>query len=87
MTYLEIKLFACLRELLEEIDCLDSVSFSRDLEPHKAEAIWEYSLQRARNLVRQVDREVKAETHVAKGRKLLEELTPTPPPHADGNPF
>ena len=40
MTALEQKLTSALRDLLEQIDCLDDISYSRDLEPYKAEAIW-----------------------------------------------
>ena len=29
-----------LRELLEEVEALESFEFSRDIEPYKAEAIW-----------------------------------------------
>jgi len=38
-----------LRDLLEQIDLLDNITFSRDTEPYKAEACWEDALRRAKN--------------------------------------
>jgi hypothetical protein len=40
VTPLENKLVSALRDLLEQIDCLDDISYSRDLVPYKAEACW-----------------------------------------------
>lgn len=40
-------LLAALRELLEQIDCLGGIEFSKDLEPYKAEAVWDDALRRA----------------------------------------
>ena len=37
-----------LRELLEQIETLESVTFSRDLEPYKAEACWDDAILNAR---------------------------------------
>lgn len=42
-----------LRELLEQIDSLDDVKFSRDIEPYKAEACWETALYQARQALKQ----------------------------------
>lgn len=47
MTDLEKKLTQALRELIEQIDCLDGIEYSRDLEPYKAEACWDDAYNRA----------------------------------------
>ena len=36
-----------LRELLEQIDTLEGVTYSRDFEPYKAEAVWDDAIRRA----------------------------------------
>ena len=36
-----------LGELLEQIECLGGVEFSKDLEPYKAEAVWDDTIRRA----------------------------------------
>jgi hypothetical protein len=41
-------LWSCLRELIEQIDCLDGIEYSKDTEPYKAEACWEDTLRLAR---------------------------------------
>lgn len=46
-----------LRELLEAIDTLEGVTFSRDLEPYKAEAIWDDALRRAQDALAAADKE------------------------------
>jgi hypothetical protein len=56
MTHSEKVLLSVLEELVEQIDCLDGIEFTKDLEPHKAEACWDYALVRARNLIRQMHR-------------------------------
>jgi hypothetical protein len=34
-------------QLLNEVECLDDITFSRDIEPYKAEACWEDALDTA----------------------------------------
>lgn len=41
------ELVQALRDLLEQIDCLDDISYSRDTEPYKAEANWQDTYDRA----------------------------------------
>lgn len=48
----ERRLERALRDLLEQIDCLDGIEYSKDTEPYKAEANWENALERARAEVR-----------------------------------
>jgi hypothetical protein len=40
-----------LRELLEQIDSLEGVTFTRDLEPHEAEVCWEAAIDQARSVL------------------------------------
>ena len=40
-------LLKALSELLEQIECLGGVEFSKDLEPYKAEAVWGDANRRA----------------------------------------
>lgn len=42
-----------LKELLEQIDCLDGISYSRDTEPYKAEACWEDAVRNARQALKE----------------------------------
>ena len=56
----ETALLRALEELLEQIDSLEGVTFTRDTEAYKAEACWDYALIRARALVRKLSRPVGA---------------------------
>lgn len=40
---------AALDELLEQIECLGGIEYSRDVEPYKAEANWNDAVRRAEN--------------------------------------
>lgn len=50
----EQALVRVLEELIEQIDSLESVTFTRDVEHYKSEAVWNYTLLRARKLVRKM---------------------------------
>ena len=43
---------SALRDLLEQIDCLDDIAFSKDTEPYKAEACWDDANRRARDVLK-----------------------------------
>jgi len=45
-------LLHALTELLEQIDSLEGIEYTRDTEQYKAEACWEYALAKARVAVR-----------------------------------
>jgi hypothetical protein len=57
MTDNEKALLLVLEELVEQIDTLDGMEFSKDLEPYKAEACWDYALVRARHIIRKLRKE------------------------------
>lgn len=40
-----------IRELLEQIDTLEGVTFTRDLDPHEAEVCWEAAIDQARSVL------------------------------------
>ena len=40
-------LLSALSELLEQIECLGGIEFSKDLEPYKAETVWDDAIRRA----------------------------------------
>lgn len=44
-----------LREVLDtlmtEVECLDDISLSRDIEPYKAQACWDYAVDKARAIL------------------------------------
>lgn len=42
-----MELKAALREVLEQIESLDSYELTRDIEPYKAEAVWDHVMERA----------------------------------------
>ena len=44
-----------LRELLEEVESLDGIEFSRDIEPYKAEANWDAALYAAGKALRDTE--------------------------------
>ena len=46
------KLKAALNDLLEQIDCLDGIEYTKDLEPYKAEAVWDDVLSRAQEVAK-----------------------------------
>ena len=52
----EQALIAVLAELVEQIDSFESIRFTRDTEQYKSQAVWDYTLIRARNLVRKMKR-------------------------------
>ena len=41
------KLRSALSDLLEQIECLGGIEYSKDLEPYKAEACWDDAIRRA----------------------------------------
>ena len=43
------KLRSALSDLLEQIECLGGIEYSRDLEPYKAEAVWDDAIRRAQD--------------------------------------
>jgi hypothetical protein len=47
------RLEAALSELLEQIDCLNDIEYCRDLEPYKAEAVWNGALDTAREALKE----------------------------------
>ncbi len=44
-------LLQALNELLEQIECLSSIEYSRDVEPYKAEACWDDAIRRAQDAI------------------------------------
>jgi hypothetical protein len=46
------ELAVALQELLDQIDTFEHITFSRDFEPYKAEAGWEYVWERAKKALR-----------------------------------
>ena len=45
------ELVEALKELLQEIDNLEGVEYTRDIEPYKAESVWTCTIDRARALL------------------------------------
>jgi hypothetical protein len=46
-----IALSNALKELLEQVDSLDDYTLTRDDEPYRAQAAWDYVLQHAQNVL------------------------------------
>lgn len=44
---------SALSELLEQIECLGGIELCRDIEPYKAEAVWNDVISRAQDAIRQ----------------------------------
>jgi len=44
-------LLKALNEILEQIECLGAIEYSKDLEPYKAEACWDYAVSRAHSVI------------------------------------
>lgn len=44
----ERRLRSALRDLVEQVELLEDVTYSRDTEPYKAEACWDDALRRAK---------------------------------------
>lgn len=42
-----------LRELLEAIDLIEDMTFTRDLEPYKSEAIWDAAVANAKRALKE----------------------------------
>lgn len=64
-----------LRELLEAIDTLESVTFSRDLERYKAEAVWEDAIRRAQDALAAAEKgEPSLDELLAKSRDLARRI-------------
>lgn len=47
MTSNEIKLRRALKDLLEQVESLNGVEFTKDIEPYKAEANWNDAMENA----------------------------------------
>jgi len=43
------KQICALRDLLEQVESLEGYSLTRDIEPYKAQAIWDSAIRNARN--------------------------------------
>ncbi len=59
-TKIEQLLFA-LEQLIEQIDSLEGVEFTRDTEKYKAEACWDYAVTRAKHAAREARRVITSE--------------------------
>lgn len=44
-------LLRALSELMEQIECLGGIEYSRDVEPYKAEACWDDAIRRAQSAI------------------------------------
>ena len=49
------KLRRALEELLEQVESLEGYELSRDLEPYKAEAVWDWTIENAANALRETE--------------------------------
>ena len=47
------ELYRALSDLLEQIECLDGIEYTKDIEPYKAEAIWNDVIRQAQDALKE----------------------------------
>jgi hypothetical protein len=52
------------KDLLQQIDHLGSIRFSRDIEPYKAEMVWDTTVWKLRDMVKKYEQEAGGEAKV-----------------------
>jgi hypothetical protein len=52
------------KDLLQQIDHLGSIRFSRDIEPYKAEMVWDNTVWKLRDMVKKYEQEAGGEAKV-----------------------
>jgi hypothetical protein len=61
----KLHLMTCkVKELLEQIDHLGGIRFSRDVNPYKAEMVWDNTVWKLRDMVKKYEQEAGGEAKV-----------------------